>query len=220
MYLLQFATTTDLTATIGGFDSAVTSAATSTSTTTSRIFNIGEALGNLNSIIAGFDFSVPTWDLFIILFFLLSALVYGLILGRDRIILMLISIYIGLAVLRSSPFLDQLIPKDYGPNNVFLFKISLFIGVFVVLFFFLSRSSVLKTLAKNDAPGGWLEVIVFSLLQVGLLISITLSFISPEYYNQLSSFTRNWFLGPEAEFFWIVAPIVAMALLGRGNSDD
>ena len=202
MYLLQIATTTDLTA-----------------TTTAASLNIGSMLNNLNSTIAGFDFSVPTWDLFIILFFLVSALVYGLILGRDRIILMLISVYIGLAVLRSNPFLEQIIPKHYGPNNIFVFKISLFIGVFVVLFFFLSRSSVLRALAKSDAPGGWLQVIVFSVLQVGLLISITLSFVSPEYYGQLSKFSKDFFLGPEAEFFWIIAPILAMAFLGRRGSE-
>ncbi|MBU2575568.1 hypothetical protein KKF64_00515 [Patescibacteria group bacterium] len=203
MFLLQAATTTD-----------------AVSTSTSMVINVGEAIANFNNLIANFDFTKPTWDLFIILFFLVSSLIYGLILGRDRIILMLISVYIGLAVLRSSPFIDQLIPQDYGPNNVFIFKISLFIGVFVILFFFLSRSSVLRTLAKSETSGGWLQVIVFSMLQVGLLISITLSFISPEYHDQLSNFTREWFLGPQAEFFWIISPIIAMALLGRGGDKE
>jgi len=203
MFLFQAATTTD-----------------AVSSSTSMIINVGDAITDFNNLVANFDFTTPTWDLFIILFFLVSALMYGLVLGRDRIVLMLISIYMGLAVLRSSPFLDQLIPEDYGPNNIFIFKISLFIGVFVILFFFLSRSSVLRTLAKNDAPGGWIQVIIFSMLQVGLLISITLSFVSPEYRGQLSDFTREWFLGPQAEFFWIIAPIVAIALLGRGGDKD
>jgi len=205
MFLFQVATTTDV---------------VSTSTPASMVINIGEVISNFNNLVADFNFTEPTWDLFIILFFLVSSLVYGLILGRDRIILMLISVYIGLAVLRSSPFLDELIPKDYGPNNVFIFKILLFIGVFVVLFFFLSRSSILRTLAKSNSSGGWLQVIIFSMLQVGLLISITLSFISPEYHDQLSNFTREWFLGPQAEFFWIIAPIIAMALLGRGDDTE
>lgn len=189
-------------------------------TSTSMMINVGEVISNFNNLVANFDFTTPTWDLFIILFFLVSALMYGLVLGRDRIVLMLISIYMGLAVLRSSPFIDQLIPENYGPNNVFIFKLSLFIGVFVILFFFLSRSSVLRALAKSNASGGWLQIIVFSVLQVGLLISITLSFISPEYRDQLSNFVREWFLGPQAEFFWIIAPIIAMALLGRCDDKD
>ena len=218
MYLFQFATTTETGLTLP--KTAIDLAGTAATSTESLVINVGDAITNFNNLVAGFDFSQPTWDLFIILFFLVSALVYGLILGRDRIVLMLISVYMGLAVLRSTPFIDQLIPERYGPNNIFMFKISLFIGVFVILFFFLSRSSVLRTLAKNDAPGGWIQVIIFSMLQVGLLISITLSFISPEYHNQLSNFTREWFLGPQAEFFWIIAPIIAMALLGRGSDKD
>ena len=217
MYLFQFATTTETGLTLPG--STIELADTAAATSTDMVINVGEAITNFNNLVANFDFSNPTWDLFIILFFLVSSLVYGLILGRDRIVLMLISVYIGLAVLRSSTFLEELIPETYGPNNIFIFKISVFIGVFVILFFFLSRSSVLRTLAKNDAPGSWIQIIIFSMLQVGLLISITLSFISPEYHDQLSSFTKEWFVGSNAEFFWIIAPIIAMALLGRGSED-
>jgi len=172
-----------------------------------------DALATVNGYIAGINFANPTWDLVIILFFIIAAFIYGLTLGRDRIILILISIYMGLAIIGAAPFLDQLTPTEYGPNNIFVFRIVVFLLLFVALFFLLSRSTILRALAKSDAPGAWWQVIIFSLLHVGLLISITLSFIPPEFRNALSPLTRQWFIGEQAEFFWILAPVVAMALV-------
>ena len=179
-----------------------------------------DALATVNSYISGVDFANPTWDLFIILFFIVSAFIYGMTLGRDRVILILISVYMGLAVIHAAPFLDALEPATYGPNNVFAFRITIFLALFVLLFFLLSRSALLRTLAKSDAPGALWQVVLFSVLHVGLLISITLSFIPEEFHNQLSEATRQWFIGEQAEFFWIIAPIAAMALIRDSDDDD
>ena len=167
--------------------------------------------------VTSFNFQSPTWDMFIILFFLVASFVYGLTLGRDRIIMILIAIYITLAVVGAAPFMDQLIPPDANPNNVFMYRIALFLGAFVALFFLLSRSAILRALARSDAPGEWWQIVVFSILHVGLLISITLSFIPEEYYGQLSQMTRDWFVGEGAVFFWVIAPIAAMTLAGGGK---
>jgi len=131
--------------------------------------------------------------------------------------MILITIYITLAVIGAAPFVDQLIPLESNPNNIFTYKIVMFLGIFVVLFFLLSRSAILRTLARSDAPGALWQVVVFSILHVGLLISITLSFIPEEHYVQFSQLTRDWFVGEGAVFFWIIAPIAALALVGGGG---
>ncbi len=180
-----------------------------------------DALSTVNNFISGVDFANPTWDLFIILFFIVSAFIYGMTLGRDRVILILVAIYMGLAVIHAAPFLDTLEPVGYGPNNVFAFRITIFIALFILIFFLLSRSTILRTLAKSESPGALWQVIIFSLLHVGLLISITLSFIPEEFHAQLSESTRQWFIGEQAEFFWVIAPIVGMALIrDREESEE
>ncbi|MDP6571250.1 MAG: hypothetical protein QF747_00155 [Patescibacteria group bacterium] len=203
MYLLQAATTTNL---------------DEIATTTSAYPQLGDAFASINTAISGFNFQNPTWDLFIILFFVVSAFVYGLTLGRDRIILILIAVYMSLAIIGAAPFVDELVIADFGENNAFVSNIIIFLITFVALFFLLSRSALLRALARSDAPGAWWQIIVFSLLHVGLLISITLSFIPEEHYGQLSSFTRDWFVGAQAEFFWVIAPIAALALVS-GEKD-
>jgi hypothetical protein len=189
-----------------------------TTTATSTYPQLGDALSSINTSIADFNFQNPTWDLFIILFFVVSAFVYGLTLGRDRIILILIAVYIALAIIGAMPFIDDVVIGDFGDDNIFISNIVLFLITFVALFFLLSRSALLRALARSDAPGAWWQIIVFSLLHVGLLISITLSFIPEQHYTELSSFTRDWFVGPQAEFFWIIAPIAALALVS-GEKD-
>jgi len=182
------------------------------------MITFSEAIETVNTFIAGINFNEPTWDLFIILFLLAGAFLYGLTLGRDRIILVLISIYMALAVMHAIPFLDQIVPLEYGPNNIFVFRIIIFLVVFVVLFGILSRSTALSALTQSSSPGVWWQIVVFSILHVGLLASIIMTFIPKEFYENISPITRQWFIGEQAEFFWIVAPIVALVFV-RGDSD-
>ncbi|MAG29017.1 hypothetical protein CL632_02635 [bacterium] len=107
MYLLQAATTTNL---------------DEIATTTSAYPQLGDAFASINTAISGFNFQNPTWDLFIILFFVVSAFVYGLTLGRDRIILILIAVYMSLAIIGAAPFVDELVIADFGENNAFVSK--------------------------------------------------------------------------------------------------
>jgi len=158
------------------------------------------------------DWSKPTWDLFIILFFVVSAFLYGLSLGRDRIIGILISIYMGLAVVDTIPYITKKI-QELGINQLFVFKITTFIAVFILLFFLLSRSAVMSVFGRRaDNRGPLWQVVLFSFLHVGLLISIILSFLPAESLNSFAPLTRLVFATEGAHFFWIVSPIVAMIL--------
>ena len=65
----------------------------------------------------------PTWDLFIILFFLIAALVYGIALGRDRILVIMVSIYMALAVVNYIPFINEF-TANISINNAVAIKVS------------------------------------------------------------------------------------------------
>ncbi len=164
-----------------------------------------------------FNFFQPTWDVFIILFFVIAALVYGVSLGRDRILVILVSIYMALAVVKYLPFITDY-SANVSVNNAFAFRISLFLGIFILLFFFLSQSALLRTFGNDARQGSWIQVIVFSFLHVGLLISVTLSFLPAEMTSTLSPLTMLIFESDAGRAFWIIVPIVAMAFFGaRGG---
>lgn len=153
------------------------------------------------------DFATPTWDVFLLLFFLIGALLYGLTLGRDRIIVIMVSIYMGLAVVTNAPYIRDL-SAAVSVNNV-AFKIGTFLGVFVLLFFFLSKNALLRSL-DTGGGGRLFQTVLFSVLHVGLLLSVGLSFMPPEALGVFSDQTRMVFISDPAKFVWLVAPIAAM----------
>jgi len=162
------------------------------------------------------DWSRPSWDMFIILFFIVAALLYGLSLGRDRVIVILVSLYMALAVVNSAPFIgDGAMSQNL--DQFFGFKVSAFVAVFIALFFLMSRSALLATVASTDRSGPWWQVLLFSFLHVGLLISITLSFLPPAASASLAPLTQKIFVQDTSRFLWILLPIVSMIVLKGGS---
>jgi len=87
------------------------------------------------------------------------------------------------------------------------------LGLFLVLFFFLSRSALQRSIASRDEKGAWWQVIIFSVLHVGLLLSVILSFLPKEALEHLSPVTRQIFTHDGVRFAWLTLPIIAMIIL-------
>lgn len=163
---------------------------------------------NILAYLAQVNWATPSWDIFILLFFIVGSILYGLALGRDRIVVILIAIYISIAVVTNTPMLTSL-PGQLNLNNT-VFQIAFFVALFIVLFFLLSRSTLLKTISGHGTPGSWWQTTVFSILQVGLLISVTLSLLPKELTQGLSEVTKGVFLTEQGRSAWMVLPILIM----------
>lgn len=160
----------------------------------------------------------PSWDLFIVLFFIVASLIYGISLGRDRIIVILIAIYMSLAIVNYIPFISEF-NANISVNDAFALRVSVFLGVFILLFFFLSHSALIKTLGHNSAQGGLISVMIFSFLHVGLLLSVTLSFFPTDLADVLSPAMQTVFISDTARAIWVILPVIAMAIFGRRERD-
>lgn len=168
---------------------------------------MGAALGFLTSL----NWANPNWDVFILLFFVVGALLYGLSLGRDRVIVILLSIYVALAIVSNAPTLSGL-QFSVNVTDSAVVRISIFLGIFVVLFFLVARSGLLRTIGRSGAPGSWWQTIVFSILQVGLLISVTLNFLPKEMTAGLTDVTKQVFMSDRGRTAWLVLPMIIMAI--------
>lgn len=160
----------------------------------------------------------PTWDLFILIFFIVASLIYGISLGRDRIIVILVSIYMSLAIVNYIPFVSEF-SANISVNDAFALRVTVFLGIFILLFFFLSHSALMRTLGHGATQGKLWQVMIFSFLHVGLLVSVTLSFFPTDLVDVLSQFTRALFLSDIARAAWVLLPVIAMALFGGGKED-
>lgn len=173
---------------------------------------------SVGSYLSALNWLEPSWDLFIILFFVVASLLYGLSLGRDRLLVILVSIYMALAVVKYVPFIAEF-DASININDAFALRVSVFLGLFIVLFFLLSQSALMRTLGVNSERGPLWQVVLFSVLHVGLLISVTLSFFPAETSGVLSSLTRLLFVGDLSKALWILLPVLAMTLVGRSRSE-
>lgn len=180
------------------------------------IFNQETVMNAVNSV----NWLEPTWDLFIILFFVVASLIYGVSLGRDRIIVILVSIYMALAIVNHIPFLTGVSSAGVSLNDTFALRVSVFLGVFILLFFFMSHSALMKTFGHSTGQGKFWQVMIYSFLHVGLLISVTLSFFPADLANVLSPLTQTIFMSDIARAIWVTIPVVAMAIFGTGDKDD
>ncbi|MBT5807792.1 hypothetical protein HOI18_00785 [Candidatus Uhrbacteria bacterium] len=171
-----------------------------------------EAIANVNWL-------QPSWDLFIVLFFVVASFIYGISLGRDRIIVILVAIYMALAIVNYIPFISEF-NASVSVNDAFALRVSVFLGVFIMLFFFLSHSALIRNLGHKESQGGIIQVMIFSFLHVGLLISVTLSFFPIDLANVLSPITQSIFVSEIAKGVWVTMPVIMMAIFGRVERRD
>ena len=74
----------------------------------------------------------------------------------------------------------------------------------------------MNTVASSDTNGRWWHIIIYSILQVGLLVAVVLSYLPESALAVISPNTRTIFLGDWSLFGWILAPVLAMAILKGG----
>lgn len=160
------------------------------------------------------DWNNPSWDLFLVLFFIVGALLYGLSLGKDRIIAIMVSIYMAVAIIQVLP---EFVLNFTFDQNITI-EMTAFIALFAILFFALSRSALLNAMSMKS-QGSWWQVIVFSFLHVGLLVSVVMSFLPVDVLGHFSQQTQDIFLTEWARFGWMIAPVVAMLLLGGKDEE-
>src|SRR3990167_1770098 len=82
-----------------------------------------QVANDVGKFLQSINWAAPTWDLFIVLFFIVTVFLYGMSLGRDRIIVILVSIYMALAVVSNAPFLGKM-SQDGDVSRFFAVKLT------------------------------------------------------------------------------------------------
>lgn len=177
------------------------------------------------TFLAGLDFNSPSWDLFIYLFFLAAAFVYGFTLGRSRIVLLIISTYMALSVIYAATLPGGFFASTgtqnltVGASPFFIVQITAFVGAMLLIFFFLTGSALRRALNVDDVQGKWWQIILLSLAHAGLLIAAIMSFIPEIQRTSLLGTTQTLFASNKALFFWTLAPILMMMLVKDPEGD-
>ena len=163
------------------------------------------------------------WDLFIVLIFLITVLIYGFFLGRNRMMILLLSSYFSLIIVQAIPW--QRITSygwlGIGQEPSASLRILIFLGLILFFYFLIPRSVLSSTLRlRKRGDASWLQLFLLSIVQVGLLAMVIFSFLPQEVLNNLASPIKTILIGSEAQFIWILLPILTMVLIRRKRKLD
>jgi len=166
---------------------------------------------------------IPTWDLLVFVFFIAISFIYGLSLGKERISISLMCIYVSLAITSNIPYLEALTEK-VNWQYFYVLNIFAFWGIIILLFIIILQSPLASQML--EPIGGWKgrrrlsDLMLFSFLQIGFLTSITLSFLPLELVASSLPVSKMIFYSPAAKFIWLIAPLVTLILIQKQTTRE
>ncbi|MFH1667778.1 MAG: hypothetical protein ABH884_02005 [Candidatus Komeilibacteria bacterium] len=175
---------------------------------------VPKATEQASEAVSNLSFAYPSWDIIVVLVFIAIAIIYAMTFGRHKVLVVLFSTYISLAIVNALPFVESLFASTFL-DKLFIIKIVLFLVIFVLLYLVLKRSALLRYMRGSSPYTPFMQVVALSVVHAGLLLSIIVSFFPLELIDSLSFFTRNAFASEMAQFIWIVLPILTLGLIKK-----
>jgi len=152
------------------------------------------------------------WDTFIFLAFGIAVVIYAFFVSRERLAVVLLSVYTALALMLGTPFFLNIL-KVAPQADVIKIQLSVFIGLFLLLYVLFSLNMSLR----SEIGHAWWQAVLLSILQVGLLLSSILYFIPKDMFS--SDLTKYFFTNDIARSAWMIAPIIAMFFMRKKKHD-
>ena len=161
---------------------------------------------NFNSIFSqvGIPASMAQDVMFLLLVVLIS-FVLGMIIGKHRLVTVLINIYVSVAILK-------VVPAGYlaSYTSVLLFFFALLVALTLL------GSKLFEISISGSGSGFMLRVFAISFLEVMLLASITLSIMpKKEALLYVSKTVYGYMTESNFQFLWMVVPLVALFIIHK-----
>jgi len=161
---------------------------------------------------------VASWDWIMALVFLGVALVYGLSMGKNRLVIVTLGVYLSYFITRAIPWKElTFLGMPNGPDSTA--QIFIFLALALGFFFAIPHSAFRNSLRLGGrGRGAWWQILILSILQIGLILALSISFLPIKTVAFLSPLARLIFIGASAQFLWLLLPILAIMFLGGGRS--
>jgi len=155
-------------------------------------------------------------DWILVLIFLAVALVYGLSMGRNRLMIVMLGVYFSFILTRAIPW-KQLAFLGVKETPSSTAQIFIFLALILGFYFLIPHSSLRHAMRLGGRGKGiWWQILILSVLQIGLILEIVISFLLPKVTAELSPLAQLIFVGPMAYFCWLSLPILAIMFM-RGR---
>jgi hypothetical protein len=171
----------------------------------------------LRDLLSTFNWHSPSWDLFILLGWIVAAVMYAFAAGKGRIMSVLVSIYMAKLIVLEAPFLGTEISQRLNVAQAFQ-ELAAFLVLFFVLFLFLARYAF-RSASDSRHAASFVFTLAFAVMQIGLLVNIVIGFLPAATVQSFSPLVRFLFVDRPADFIWLVLPVVYIIVLGKFISD-
>ena len=163
---------------------------------------------NLNVILSKIGISTSlTQDFSLLIFMALASFIYGMLLGKHKLMTVLINIYVSFAVITVLP---KEIVLDYNT------KIIIFLIILVALTL-MSRRFFDVSFSGAGSSFLW-KVFLVSFIQIGMVLSIIFSLMpKKEALVYISANAYDYLVSGWALLIWMALPLVFMFFFYRKN---
>ncbi|HUD20575.1 MAG TPA: hypothetical protein VMQ44_00705 [Candidatus Saccharimonadales bacterium] len=164
--------------------------------------------------------SVPSWDLFLTIFFIVS-IGYSFVLQRDKVVVTMLAIYAGIVIanILGGPMQAFFNGDKTIANSLFVranaSPLSVQSGIFLLTVVAVVIRSGLG--GRGSGSRGVLspfELAVFSFLNSTLILAAIFSFMTPDAQAHFAATSKIARQIINRETWWFVAPLIALAITG------
>lgn len=145
-------------------------------------------------------------DISFMIFFILLSIGFGMLVGRFRLINVLINVYIAIAIL-------TVMPKEvFSPHSI----VALLFFVVAVIVLTMIDSHLFDIHISGSGGSFFWRLFVMSFFEAGLIFSVLMSFWDKEtLLNFISMNIYVLFVSMYARIFWMMAPLFILFFINK-----
>lgn len=140
-------------------------------------------------------------------------LVFSLSIGRTRVIVSLLSLYIALVFELIFPYWQGLNSFTDSSLEKYWLKLGLFVIAYLAVFIVFNLSFIKKRVSSSEFSLS--AIIILSALQLGFTASIIFNILPSELALKWSLGFNKYFATQQALFIWALAPLPVLLFIGK-----
>jgi hypothetical protein len=138
-------------------------------------------------------------------------LLYGLSVGKTKALVSLLAIYVAYMLTVFFPFLPWLKSQIILPDQAPVLSVGLFAIFYILTFLLLSHSMMRHRLTLGEIS--ITKVVFISIVQLGLLASITISLLPAEFGAKIFGVAYPYLAGQKALWLWAASSLLILPLM-------
>ncbi len=165
------------------------------------------------------NLAASVWDYALLGLLILASFLYGLTLGKNRILAINLSAFIAFLFVNFIPWTSFEFLVKQEPSSSF--KIFMFLALTLGIFFLIPKSSLTSALRlRKRGEAAWWQLLLFGAGQVGLLAAMVGSFLDKKAAAAMNPLVQKYIFSELGLFLFLTLNIVFMLFLKKKKDED